>query len=630
MTEPTRVAFNTLEQVLAADWNRVGSLAGKAALDRMIEIEQGFFTFAPRSVVLRGLLATAGAGMSTDLSSGSFARLDNAPPANQSRYRYGELAATLNLPHVAADPVLPRIDLIHAAETQTAADTTTRNVLQLPARTVSPQLVPKTQGPTMNVQVLPGTPNILPVIPPTPAGRIALCAVYVPGAAVAITDNFIMDLRVVFQPSAISRAHQRDHGLYVGPGAGRNNGFFTSGRAVINGAQVELADDLQFAHAAMTSDGAGALAANTTYHFYAVCAGYGDPVGKNIPSRFVPIVTTIAPNPDGRPSAGILYRPLFQHGNTDVRVSTTNALYIGTLHSDDGSLYQIGGDGIPLNRDGTSGATNICPAAGPQGFPGLAPGWIKKTDLQWIDATTVRLPLSCPVLAGNVGLASQMDAVMPTSLVAGDAEAASTWYYVYIRTRISAAAQTRGTVRNYVLLLSSEAPTVLGQKPTPEAGFQSQDYQFCGSVFNNASSDFEEFAKTGDIVLFRAERIAYSAVLPALPTRDTITFPAVPASSRKVIASITGTGRATIAGQCVGETDLFAPGIGSAPIFTRVGVNFVAANPLDRLGFSMGHLMIPVDAAQAEIGRTAGLNLTEISLTLFQHGYVENIESPDV
>jgi hypothetical protein len=539
MTAPDTVIINSLEQILSTDLNRIGGLAGKAVQDALVAIEAGLVD-TPRDCTRRGLFASPGTGMQVIVTAGELLRFNaSVTSPNASRYEIGRLNSDTAVAIAAAHSTLPRIDVVYATLATSNEDSTVRNILVLPNRTVSPTSVYKSARPGLTLGVATGTPASPASfsLAGVPAGSIPLWYVYVPAAVTSIQDNHLVDLRVPFLPTGLSRRHGRDFGFYVDVSlSDRDAAVFTTGRAFINGAQAQISSTQTITK---TTFG-GSFSNDTEYHFYAVVVGQGSlvPVGKNVPNGIVFIASTTAPSADGRPSAAIVYNPFFGivGAPTVTLVTTTQALYVGTLRNDSVDQFDPGAGSIPLNEDGSVQDQNASPLSG--GFPGLTPGWIREPRLEYVSSSSVQLVSGVVVLSGRViGFSSALSASFPTNLASGEVEAPSTFYYVYLRPKSSPSLYSRSYPREVTLVISSEAPDSLGRKPTPETGFQSQNYLFAGSFFNNSSSNIQQFVKRGPLHLWLgasgvSQFTRFGPAEPAaFPTLTTVTL-LLPSSSK--------------------------------------------------------------------------------------------------
>jgi hypothetical protein len=637
MTAPRRVNFDTLEQILSADANRIGALSGKTDQDIRLLLEKGFEGATPRNCVLGGLDANPGAALSIDLDAGEFCLFDvSITDQDLSQYTLGKVASLTNVPLTAADPANPRVDLIYAIPTALNTDSATRNVLTLPSRVVTPTSVNKTVTASATVGVVTGTPAVNPLAPALPAGAIALWYVFVPAAAVGpLTDNELADARVPLNPSAISRSHGRVEGLYM-TNSTLTDVFISSGVAIVDGviAKHDTGNQSFLATDIFPLTG-GALAADTEYHLYCVPAGMpGHPVGKSIQDKIVFVLSTTTPDPDGRPS-GVLftYRPLRGLHDEWAFSATTNALYLGTLSTDGSALFQIGGDATPINLDGTIRQKIWDPGTG--AFAGGVPTFLRPPQLNYVSNNTVRLGQCAPAIGGIPGARlSTLDGSFPTALVSTDPpEAANTIYYVYLRNEVAVTSKSRGVVRDYRLVFSSEAPNGRGNKPTPEGGFTVQDYVFVGSFFNNAGSDIEPFDRIGNQVLYRNLQLLWGAIVTASPGFSTIPAGAniyMPQTSRMLIIQVNASSSALGAGGNFQNTWQLFAGVTSTTVAASLnqGLGFGGIAGGEFIRDALGQLMIATDSnGQFRANRINGVNFDPATsgLTINQAGYVEDI-----
>ena len=641
MTAPKIALLNNLEQILSTDWNRVGALAGKAAMDALIFAEASFVHLTPRSVVLNGLNATIGAGLSVDISAGSLARFEVAAGVDASKYELGTLQALENVTFSAADFTNPRIDLIHGTPASNDTDSFNRNILVLPGRTVVSTSVSKTREPALTLAVEEGTATGSPSFPAAPAGSVALWYVLIPANAPTFPIQ-LMDARVQFNPAALSRAHHRVDGLYAGHTlTSLTDIIIRSGRALVDGAVLEHSLDQTFSPAtSILSTGVGTLDPDTEYSIYAVAKGSGNPVGKAVTDGFIPILEpSNPPDPDGRPSSPITYRPLIGFGADVVVFTTSDALYLGTLHTDGtpSGQFQSGGDGIPLNRDGTSSDQTLDLAC--CGFEGRASFWMRPPILRFVDADTVNVGPAAPVIGGQPGTFGGGNATMTGNLLTSPApeaaEAASTFYYIYLRPRTSLTTITRGTIRHYELIISVQPPDTNGSLPIPESPFFSFEYRFVGSFFNDASSNIVEFQRDGHTVLF----IPHAPF--ALPPGG---GDFGPSDTRVDIAVVTATTK--LGSFCPKSSRIITASMyyqpiatsGSALIFHRTG-NTISSDPATRTAASAYRLVITVAGdrvlhhVQVVVDANEQFEITEegdggTALIYRQQGYLEDIENP--
>jgi hypothetical protein len=334
------------------------------------------------------------------------------------------------------------------------------------------------------------------------------------------------------------------------------------------------------------------------------------------------------------PGGGITYGPLQYAaagaiGVAVVSTVTTRALYVGSLVS--GVAAAFDREGAPLiNR----GGTEFMHPCDEDGRFSASRGWTRHGRFYWQSVTQVRLTGgACGVVDGtpfNRGPTYTDTWDITTNLAAGEAEAPSTWYYAYLRKRVSertagAPGPFRSPERNLVPILSAEAPLTYGGKPTPEVGFMPGEYLYVGSVFNDAASNLVEFAREGNSYIYL--NAIFGVVNPAPadvavnPARTALTM-AVPATSRlarvMLIFRLVGAG--------VAEDIMFQ-------IWHQVGrvnqsfVQAVQAGAGETRTRHTHELMLILDAAkQFEINRDAFAGAASFQLTPICTGYVEDLE----
>lgn len=632
MTFPDSVQWNTLEEVLSSDLNRLGGLAGKAVQDLAADIESGIdLSPGPRACVTKGLDGNPGVGLALLVSAGTIVQFDPSAPGNDaSQYLVGRLDDDLSVALPASDGALPLVSLVYATITQTLDDSTIRNVLTLPSRVVTPTPIFKSSRPTLTLASVAGTPAANPTLPAGPAGSIPLWYVYQPAASVLVDPNTIIDGRFRFNPSPLSRSHGRDWGMLVDVSLNSLSSVtIGSGLGFADGARVDHQLNQTFSGISILPSGAGALTASTEYSVYAVTIGQGPlaPVGKAVTSQVVFVLSTIAPTPEGRPSAALQYRPLFGLGFDALLVSTDQALWIGTISTDaSGTDFQIGGDGIPLNRDGTLRSLT---ASQMGGFPGFAPGWIRAPELSYVDASTVSVGLCSPIIGGVPGLYGGGSAALPVNLVSGEVETPSTFYYLYLRPAVSPSTRTRGTVRHYVLRLSSVAPSAIGNFPAPETGFFSFEYIYVGCFYNDAAGDIRAFRRVGGrTILLNALNSVSAAAVPTLPTRLQLPFN-LPLTSRIASVIINPAMFSGAAGAAEGDIEVFQDN--ATPGYTARWRDRFIAGGVSEESWQTIAIDIPTTQpsglpgdCEARVGQTNLTNAT-FNIDVWQTGWVEQL-----
>lgn len=550
MAHPTQVLYNTLEQVLSADVNRTGQLAGKAVLDALVALNGGIGG-TPRDVVLRGLGLAPGAGVSVVLSAGSLLRFVVGAGVDESQYQMGALNADLTQA-IVPDGVNPRIDLLSCAiPAAQDTDSTIRNVLTLPSRVVTPVAVNKTRRPTLTVTYTAGVAAATPAFPAVPAGELALWFVYVPAAAAAISADHLIDCRSSPEPYTQTLAHSRRTGAQASNGASQALSFIvTPGSVDVLGTRRFVSAQRTLTTAVALEPGT-ALLADTQYFIYAVAVGNGDAVGSTVPDGIVWVLSVTAPTDIGVPSVAISYNPLQTiAGVAAISRSTTKALAVAPIRT----------NGLPaLEPYGSSTIDPGCRYAvgGLHALTGqeiAAWGFVKKPRVSWVSATQVRIGHSYLRINGWDLEWAPANADITANLASNDpAEGASIFYYVYLRLRVSSgAAGVRGRINSLVPIISREAPNERGFKPTAEAGFSLIDYLFVGSVYNNAASDFEPFYREGNRTIFRDRQSIATLGWAQAPAFTTLTVARCPATSRLAIVGFAIQG--TNAGAGIGGT----------------------------------------------------------------------------
>lgn len=500
MTAPDTVIFNTLEQLVSSDANLVGGLAGKAVGDLVFELSRDPDNLAasarPIDAVRRGLGANVGAGLTVDISAGSIHQFNNATAfnADQSPIEVGRLDADTNVAVGPADGALPRVTLISCQITQTNTGGVSRNILTLPSRTVTPTVVNKRSNPTLTLVATVGTPAANPPIPATPAGNIPLWAVYIPAGAAFITSTDLADMRVFFTDWNSAASNGRIEGAWPTVDTTITNIVMRGGRAMIFGVQAAVRART-FVATSLLPGGTGALVADTEYQVYAITAGNGTPVGAAILDNTAYVLTSgNAPLASGQPSVALTYRPLFDTnaGADSWQITTDRALYLGSLYTDGSGNLSVNGNGFPQNHVGdhrfklaSNGGLTAANAA----------SWMKRSTLTWLNNSEVVIGDGCCVIDGMAMVFSAITVNTGTDIVAGDALTPDTWYYVYIRRSMPAI--TRADVSTVVGRISSEAPSSLNTKTTPEAGFALTDYVYVGSFLVNATSQIQQFQRNG-------------------------------------------------------------------------------------------------------------------------------------
>lgn len=539
MTSPKQVLFNTLEQLLSTDLNRIGNLAGKAAQDPLVGLTAGP-DGAIESVTRRGCLASVGAGLSVDVAEGEVMAFNAGASADASLYSVGVVEAQ-NVAFGAADPN-PRIDVVYATIAAVDSDSTVRNVLVLPARTVSPTAIDKTRQGEATLSVAAGTASPTPVVPAVPAGAIPLWAVYIPASAAGLLDDHLLDYRRYWTGSFDAF----DMNARVTGGWVRNSPTSTTrvsietGQLIINGLPIHLTDRTVDELVADLVQFGTTFDPATEYDFYFVPKGVGTPVSKNAPNGIVLAAARRqdgAPLFNGAPPALIDYGPIQNAPTNPVaksvfRHNTVRALYVGSIGTAVGAA-NLQSSAPPLDLQGSAFASMI------QSFDGALPwsnGWIRSGRFEYVSATEVRLTANKGIiLSGDAMNSISTTFDITTDIASGEAaEAASTWYYCYLRkdpSNIGGANPYASPVRNTVPIISTEAPNANGNKPTPETNFSSLEYLYVGCFFNDASSDVRAFVREGNHYLWKDSFTATGSPFTLTGAKSTITLN-LPATSR--------------------------------------------------------------------------------------------------
>jgi len=634
MTSPRTVIFNTLEQILSTDMNRVGTLAGKAAMDTLLWISTGFSGATPKNATVQGLDLTAAAALTVDLSPGELLLYDGAASGDDSKMRLGRLDATENINLGPAAAANPRVDLIYATPTVVTSDSSIRNVLTLPARTVTPTLIDKTSDSGLSITVATGGESALPTPPVAPAGAIPLWYVFVGVGVGGFTDAEFIDARDKLQPESLAIQNERQHGCYIARDPlSTTSAILENGVVTVGGRSVKVSSQQSFTGVGMSADGSTALTASTDYDIYMIAGGSLSPMGKNTNDGFVlRIESGNAPQDSGFPIGSITYRPL-PGVHDEVRFTTTQALYLGSLRTNPGGGFETGGSGQPISRDGVSRDVTVEP--GQIGVATLPHCWLRPPVVRYVSSEAISVGASQFLMSGipgRIGTTTVVD--ITTDLHNLEVEQNSTWYYIYMRNLVAKSALSRTLVHSYVFELSSEKPDSFGRKPTPQVGFASDDYLYCGVVYNNSAGDFYPFRKNGHIYLLEGTSLAapwvdfYMGATPA--TGDTIpNNPGVlvqtmnlPGTARNGIVDIEIERSGTTSS--VAGVNIFNNNTGAVPKLTRLewgGTNNFAPDAKTVQLFMKG-----TSARQIGLRQDGMVDLTaHVSLS----GFVEDVNSPD-
>ena len=642
MTEPTKIIYNTLEQVASDDLNLTGTLAGRAAMDTELA-NVGGMTATPASVVRRGLVVISDgpASMAVLIGPGEVMQ-HQAGVGAPSEYKLGATSGT-KVPLTAADLVNPRIDRISSVITSVATGPTVRLVLTLPSRAVAPVVVDKIQDPGLQMVRSTGVVAPLPFAPATPAGNIPICDVLVPAGALGIDDNHIMDLRREAAPHGVVVDHSVAWGMGVG-GFGGGTLVINPGRCTIAGKLIDFGGTTYTA-ALYAAPLNGPFMAFERRYVYLVAPGPNSPVGKNIGS-FVLTISTIAPDySTRRPSVPVSYNPLVGVAGAPAGLYalTSDALFIGAIVLDATAQPAAGALALTSSRAARAidAVFGIFPAAS---------GHIKAPRFSWVSVNTVKVGPGSFVLNGSpLQTTADVTAAMPTRLAANDGPAlTSTWYYTYLRSAVSqdAIASLLPVCPHVIPVLSRFAPNALLGKPTPEPGFVSADYIFVGSVYRDALGNFLEFHRDGSTVLWAApESIGAGTynqlTIPLNPLRVAL-LALCPESSRMALLTMRGVLRgipqiASTPGSLLARIGLFAKSALPTPLYLmEMVINSQAATAAQITSIhNWAPLAIPISnvtngcelalmSAWAPAAATWDVLTTGFILSTDQLGYVED------
>lgn len=193
MARKTNVIFNTREQALSSDYNRVQQLSNKALMDLRFDVSRNDYhrngnadlsfavAGAARNVLQKApTYVPSGVDFTVTIGAGE-AALSQAPAANVSAFdvvAWNQTVLTFGTP----DPTLSRIDVIYALSGESNTDPTVRVILQDPSTgTTAPAIVNKTNTSLATVLIAAGTPAANPHTTKgvVPAGAIALFEVII-------------------------------------------------------------------------------------------------------------------------------------------------------------------------------------------------------------------------------------------------------------------------------------------------------------------------------------------------------------------------------------------------------------------------------------------------------------------
>ena len=368
MSRKSSVIFNTREQILSSDINRVQTLDNRETMDWSKDNNRGDSERAAGSDGDTTLVQPGGAtnrfqrvpvwgpntgNMTSNVGEGEM-HIQGTGTGDESTYKVLRWIAEI-ITLAPSDPADPRIDLVVATVGEQSTDASSRTILVDPVtRVTAPAMVNKTKNPKATLAVLTGTPAAVPVPPIPSATQFVLFEVFVPAT---ITNAAAADAtRPV--PAGNVRLESAMHGIIQGldffPGLGDDflvpdplgTDFRDAGlcRVIINGELITFKGGHQFpANAKMLFTdiladpfaGAAPAANDKVYYMYAVGGrsmpdsfggsfGGGSSVPDVPPDKFfsIRIVESITqPQADGRPSAVI--------GLPGGGTTQEGALYIG-------------------------------------------------------------------------------------------------------------------------------------------------------------------------------------------------------------------------------------------------------------------------------------------------------------
>ena len=191
-TQRSSVVFNSREQILSNDLNRVQTLVSRDAQNVLLEgaLRDSFtnnlgipvnpgYTGTPGEALVPSVPRGTVGGINVSTGSFTFTVLAGqvdfevdtiaADDSDLQIARWADTSLTIN-----PDATQYRIDLIIATPAEVQSDLESRNVLLNPStRSIAPQNVYKTQDPTATISVVAGTPGVLQA-PACPSGSTPL------------------------------------------------------------------------------------------------------------------------------------------------------------------------------------------------------------------------------------------------------------------------------------------------------------------------------------------------------------------------------------------------------------------------------------------------------------------------
>jgi hypothetical protein len=353
-----RIVMNTRERGVSNDINRLQDLLG---LDLM-EMYRGLAGFhmnpngtvsQDRNAVIRGLAAVpGGAGLSVDVQEGyaTIIRSAGPPTADDSAYRLLHNRAAQNLVLAAADPVNPRFDLIEATFSDDLVESQNRDIYNPVTGLFAPAAVDKVRKAGCVLTVTTGAAGANPVIPAFSAAatdRIPIAAVRVPALAAAIVANDILDLRPLFVPAPMTKAHGIIDGFDLAATsttAGFPGWTVRPGQAMVDGQLLRQVGSLILSTTGTIDPAAFPLTAATWYYAYLFACR--DSAGHR--ARFTNIATplqegfivlsSVPPTIEGYPSAPVGFPTAAGGGGVGDTLfsgdSSSRGLYLGALRTD--------------------------------------------------------------------------------------------------------------------------------------------------------------------------------------------------------------------------------------------------------------------------------------------------------
>ncbi len=202
MSRKSSVIFNTREQILSSDINRVQTLDNRETMDwskdqNRADSERaagsdGDTTLAQQGNALNRFQRVPVWGpnaldMTSNVGEGEM-HVQSTGTGDESTYKVLRWIAEI-ITLAASDPADPRIDLVVATLGELSTDPTSRTILVDPVtRVTAPAVVNKTKNPKATLAVLTGTPAAVPVPPVPSATQFVLFEVFVPATITAAAN----------------------------------------------------------------------------------------------------------------------------------------------------------------------------------------------------------------------------------------------------------------------------------------------------------------------------------------------------------------------------------------------------------------------------------------------------------